>query len=118
MEIIRKYLDDVLENKKQPNLQILYNLQEIFNCLPNMNTEDMVRSLTIKNNDNTFTLYVCSIIRAITGLHNLINNKIHNRELEKGLQNDKEKEKEKEEKEKGKEKEKEKEKEGAKKADK
>lgn len=98
MEIIKKYLDDLLENKKQPNIQILYHLQEIFNCLPNMNTDDMVRSLTIKNNDNTLVLYLCSIIRTIIALHNLINNKIHNREVEKGVQpenKDKEKEKEK-----------------------
>ena len=58
----------------------------------------MVRSLTIKNNDNTLVLYLCSIIRTIIALHNLINNKIHNREVEKGVQpenKDKEKEKEK-----------------------
>lgn len=83
MEIITQYLNDVIANKKQPNLQIIKNLQEIFNCLPNMNTEDMTRSLSIKNNDNTFILYLCSIIRAIISLHNLINNKLHNREVER-----------------------------------
>lgn len=106
MDIIKKYLDDVLENKKQPNIQILYNLQEIFNCLPNMNTEDMVKSLTIKNNDNTLVLYLCSIIRTIIALHNLINNKIHNREVEKGVSDNKDKEKEKEKEKEGKDKEK------------
>ena len=27
MNIIKKYLDDVVQGKKQPNLQVIYNLQ-------------------------------------------------------------------------------------------
>ena len=33
-----------------------------------------------KNNDTTFVIYVCSIIRAIVSLHNLIDNRIMNKE--------------------------------------
>jgi 26S proteasome regulatory subunit N8 len=93
MNTIKKYLDDISEKKKKPNLQIIYNLQEIFNCLPNMNAEDMVKSLTMKNNDNTFVLYVCSIIRSMISIHNLINNKLQNKETERGIGDQKEKEK-------------------------
>jgi len=76
MNLIKNYLEDIVAGKKQPNLQIINNLQNIFNALPNMNTQEMVRSLTIKNNDNTFVIYVCSIIRSIIALHNLIDNKL------------------------------------------
>lgn len=83
MNMIKKYLDDVVEGKKQPNMQVIYNLQEIFNCLPNANSDEMTKALLIKNNDNTFVLYICSIIRSIVSLHNLINNKLQNKETEK-----------------------------------
>jgi len=83
MSIIKKYLDDVVEGRKQPNLHVIYNLQEMFNCLPNINSEEMTKAIVTKNNDNTFVLYICSIIRSIVSLHNLINNKLQNKETEK-----------------------------------
>lgn len=92
MNLIKQYLGDILAKKKQPNLQIINSLQEIFNALPNMNTEDMSKSLTIKNNDNTFVLYICAIIRSIISLHNLINNKLQNKEAERSMIENKEKE--------------------------
>ena len=48
-----------------------------------MSSEEFTRALVTKNNDQSFVLYFASIIRAITALHNLINNKLQNKEAEK-----------------------------------
>ena len=59
-----------------------------------------------KNNDTTFVIYVCSIIRAIVSLHKLIDNRITNKEAKekseeeaqaKKLKDEKEKDKKEEE---------------------
>lgn len=65
----------------------------MFNSLPNMNGDRMVNSLTMKNNDNTFVLYISAIVRSIIALHNLINNKLANKESDRNLTDNKEKEK-------------------------
>lgn len=57
--------------------------KEIFNALPNTTSEDFSKALLTKNNDHNFVLYISSIIRAIVSLHNLINNKLQNKEAEK-----------------------------------
>jgi 26S proteasome regulatory subunit N8 len=54
----------------------------------------MVKAFSVKTNDQMHMTYVCSIIRAIVALHNLINNKIYN--MDKSLEDEK-KEKEKKE---------------------
>jgi 26S proteasome regulatory subunit N8 len=54
----------------------------------------MIKSFSIKTNDYMYVLYVSSLIKSVISLHSLINNKIHNKELEE--ENDK-KEKEAEE---------------------
>jgi len=54
----------------------------------------MTRAIQIKNNDNTYVLYVCSIIRSIVSLHNLINNKLSNKESERVIAEKAEKERE------------------------
>jgi 26S proteasome regulatory subunit N8 len=58
-----------------------------------MNGEGMVNSLTMKNNDNTFVLYISAIVRSIIALHNLINNKLQNKENDRAVIDNKEKEK-------------------------
>lgn len=58
-------------------------IQEIFNALPNASSEEFCRSLVTKNNDQNFVLYISSIVRAIISLHNLINNKLQNKEAER-----------------------------------
>ena len=42
----------------------------------------MIKSFSVKSNDYMYVLYVCSMIKSVISLHNLINNKIHNKELE------------------------------------
>ena len=42
----------------------------------------MIKSFSVKSNDYMYVLYVCSMIKSVVSLHNLINNKIHNKEME------------------------------------
>ena len=45
------YLQNVLDGKLSMNNQIIYNIQTIFNLLPNLNVEHLVRSMFVKTND-------------------------------------------------------------------
>jgi 26S proteasome regulatory subunit N8 len=42
----------------------------------------MIRSFSVKSNDYMYILYVSSLIKSVISLHNLIGNKIQNKELE------------------------------------
>ena len=79
--------------------QIIYGLQDVFNLLPNSNVEELVKAFAVKTNDMMLAVYLSSIIRSVLALHNLINNKLYNKEKqlkqEKGDADDKEKAKEK-----------------------
>lgn len=50
--------------------------------MPNLKVEDTVRSFSVKTNDYMHVIYVSSLIRSVISLHNLINNKIHAKEVE------------------------------------
>lgn len=76
------YVDLVVEKKIPINHQISYLLQEIFNLLPNLDSEDFNHVLTVKTSDQMLVIYLASLIRGTIVLHNLINNKVHNREVE------------------------------------
>lgn len=78
LEEIRDYLQKVVNNELPVNHQIIYNLQDIFNLLPNLNVTEMVKSFSVKTNDQLLVIYLSSLIRAVIALHNLINNKIEN----------------------------------------
>jgi len=73
---IQTYLSNVLEGKMPVNNKIMYNLQTMFNLLPNLNVESLVKSMSIKTNDFYMVVYVSSLIRCVIALHNLVNNKI------------------------------------------
>lgn len=79
------------------NHAILGNLQDVFNLLPNLSTpkttpqingaskaqtenNDLARAMSVKTNDQLMTIYLSSLIRAITAFHDLIENKIQNRQ--------------------------------------
>ena len=53
--------------------------------LPNLQLEEMIKSFSVKSNDYMYVLYVCSMIKSVISLHNLINNKIHNKEMEQDV---------------------------------
>lgn len=73
---ISSYIEKVSKKELPVNTKILYNLQDILNLLPNLNLENLVRSMFVKTNDMHLVIYVSSIVRAITALHDLLRNKI------------------------------------------
>ena len=93
LEGIKDYLEKVAMKKLPINHQILYQLQDIFNLLPNLNLEEFTKSFAVKTNDQLLIVYVASLIRSVIALHNLIGNKVANREAEK-LEKEGEKKKE------------------------
>lgn len=83
MESIQQYMDRVCEGKLPLNNPILYQLQDIFNLIPNLNLEAFGRSFAVKTNDMMLVVYMASIVRSVIALHSLIANKVSNREAEK-----------------------------------
>merc|ERR1719228_2294970 len=65
------------------NHQITYLLQDIFNLVPDLTCESFVKSINVNTNDQMLVIYAASLIRSIIALHNLINNKLSNKEAEK-----------------------------------
>ncbi|KAH0851042.1 hypothetical protein HID58_004056 [Brassica napus] len=80
---IRSYLDLVVDGKLPLNHEILYHLQDVFNLLPNLNVNELVKAFSVKTNDMMLVIYLSSLIRSVIALHNLINNKLLNKEHEK-----------------------------------
>ena len=104
---MRKYLQQVIDGKLPMNHQITYQLQDIFNLLPNLTNPDFVKSVNVNTNDQMLVVYTASLIRSIIALHNLINNKLSNKEAERketDKKADKKKEEDKDKKDEGKDK--------------
>jgi len=94
---IKNYLVKVIAGKIPVNAQIIYNIQEIFNLLPNFDTESLIKAMSIQTNNNYLVLYLSWLTKTIVALHKLINNKIAIKEEENlAKEQDKKKEKEKE----------------------
>jgi hypothetical protein len=51
--------------------------------LPRVRVQELVKSFSVKTNDQMLIVYLSSLVRAIVSLHTLISNKIQNREDEK-----------------------------------
>ncbi|KAL7747879.1 proteasome regulatory particle subunit [Sorochytrium milnesiophthora] len=83
LQDIQAYLSKVVGGELPVNHQIIYNLQDVFNLLPNLNLQEMSRAFAVKTNDQLMVVYLSSLIRAVIALHNLINNKIENRDAER-----------------------------------
>jgi 26S proteasome regulatory subunit N8 len=85
-------------------------LQDVFNLLPNLSTpkpnangaaqtngvsssgasgdnSELARAMSIKTNDQLMAIYLSSLIRAITAFHDLIENKIQNRQQQEEKEN-------------------------------
>lgn len=80
---IKNYLEAVSLDKLPINHTIIYLLQDIFNLLPDVSDHQFVKSSFIKTNDQMLVVYLASLVRSVIALHNLINNKISNRDAEK-----------------------------------
>jgi len=88
LQEIHAYLENVVSGRLPVNNQISYNLQDIFNLLPNLNVEELVRSMLIKTNDMHLVMYLSSLIRSIVALHSLLSNKIKYKDLDDLLDNE------------------------------
>ncbi|KAL1876861.1 hypothetical protein VTK73DRAFT_9091 [Phialemonium thermophilum] len=95
---IQTYLQKVLDGQLPVNHAILGNLQDVFNLLPNLSTPkpasggggsaattngvsgELNYAMSVKTNDQLMAIYLSSLIRAITAFHDLIDNKIQNRQ--------------------------------------
>ncbi|XP_005091269.1 26S proteasome non-ATPase regulatory subunit 7 [Aplysia californica] len=93
MNDISSYLKSVAEGRLPINHQIIYQLQDVFNLLPDVGVPELVHSLTVSTNDQMSVVYLASLVRSIMALHNLINNKVQNRDAEKNEGKDSSKEK-------------------------
>ena len=99
LQDIRNYLEKVATGKLPVNHTVIYQLQDVFNLLPNLNIAEFVKATSVKTNDQMLVIYTASIVRVIIALHNLINNKVTNRDAEReegGKKEEKAKEKDKE----------------------
>jgi len=96
---IRDYLDQVVSGNLPVNHTIIYQLQDIFNLLPDASVREFVKSMYVKTNDQMLVVYLASLSRSVIALHNLINNKITNRDAERKESNKKDDIKEKKDKE-------------------
>jgi len=94
------YLQNVLSGRLPVNHRIIYQLQDVFNLLPNLNVQELVQAFAIKTNDMSLAIYLAAVIRAVVALHHLIDNKLTNKEKESAADKEKEKEEKKEEKDK------------------
>ncbi|KIV98639.1 26S proteasome regulatory subunit rpn-8 [Verruconis gallopava] len=103
---IGQYLQKVIDGDLPVNHAILGNLQDVFNLLPNLSTpkpvamsgaqtngvadhgslagdnSELARAMSVKTNDQLMAIYLSSLIRAITAFHDLIENKIQNRQAQ------------------------------------
>lgn len=101
---IGTYLQKVIDKELPVNHAILGNLQDVFNLLPNLSNptatpseavmmngsaegmrklegnSELARAMSVKTNDQLMAIYLSSLIRAITAFHDLIENKIQNRQ--------------------------------------
>jgi len=93
---IKIYLINVISGKIPVNAPIIYNIQEIFNLLPNFDTESLIKAMSIQTNNNYLVLYLTWLVKTIVALHKLINNKIAIKEEENMAKDKKEENKNKE----------------------
>jgi len=83
LQDMKSYLEKVATGELPMNHEITYQLQDIFNLLPDVTNPSFVRSLQVNTNDQMLVMYIASVIRSVIALHNLINNKLANKEAEK-----------------------------------
>lgn len=81
---IKNYLLKVGNGQLPINHPIVYQLQDILNLLPDITQETFTDTLYVKTNDQMLVVYLASLVRSIIALHNLINNKLTNRDAEEG----------------------------------
>ena len=66
----------MIASKLPINHEITQLLQEVFNLLPNLDVDAIVKAFTLQTNDMMLVVYVSSVVRSVLALHALINNKV------------------------------------------
>ncbi|KAJ9108645.1 hypothetical protein QFC20_003344 [Naganishia adeliensis] len=84
---IRDYLALVAKGKLPVNHQIMYNLQDVFNLLPDLDgqaNEARVkrRAFRAETNDQLMVVFLSSLVRSVLALHDLIENRTQNSRAE------------------------------------
>jgi len=86
---MKEYVDKVVAQQLPVNHTIIRQMQEIFNLIPNLTNPDLLKAFMVKTNDMMLVIYVASLIRSVTALHDLINNKLDLASFESGEKKDK-----------------------------
>jgi 26S proteasome regulatory subunit N8 len=63
LEEMRDYLQKVVKGDMEPNNEIMYNVQSIFNLLPNLNVDTLSKAFVQHSNDVHLVMYVFIILR-------------------------------------------------------
>jgi 26S proteasome regulatory subunit N8 len=79
---ILSYLQQVTTGKIPVNNKIIYNLQNVFNQLPNLNVDVLIKSLLVGTNDVHHAIYIASMVRSVIALHGLLQNKIKYKDVD------------------------------------
>lgn len=75
MRSISLYLDDVIAHKLPYNTTIINRIQDIISLVPVVANPQLTQALNNHTNDAMTVVYITSIIKTITSLHDLIKNK-------------------------------------------
>jgi hypothetical protein len=55
----------VVAGTMTPNNTIMYNIQAVFNLLPNLNVDNLAKAFVEHSNDVHLVIYISSIVRAL-----------------------------------------------------
>jgi len=55
----------VVSGTMTPNNTIMYNIQAVFNLLPNLNVDNLAKAFVEHSNDVHLVIYISSIVRAL-----------------------------------------------------
>jgi 26S proteasome regulatory subunit N8 len=77
LDTIIGYVDRVVSGELPVNHAITYHLQNVFNLIPQIQGDQAaLTNFRTKVNDETLVIYLASLIRATTALHDLVDNKV------------------------------------------
>ena len=79
---MQAYLEAVLAGKLPVNHDIMRNMQDMFNLLPNLNVKELSTSMAVELNNMTMVVYLASLIRSVIALHSLISNREERKQKE------------------------------------
>lgn len=78
LQSIMDYLRAVQSGKIPANPAIIYRLQEMFNLLPDVHSQEALKALQVAANDQAMMLYAGGLVQTVIVLHDLVNNKLEN----------------------------------------